>query len=129
MSERKGSRLFVGLTVLYAVFAVARASRSTTTQAELISVLLLGVCLQIFAFMMLSPKGTFSNDRPDLRESTYSAMGAASIAAIALALLLGIVVWPWFGAGSFELWLGRDHWWVVPVLAVVLFPWIRERLQ
>ncbi len=117
--------VLIGAVIGFALFVHARPEFSAGDTKFIIGFGVFFVSIAVVSFVGFgkqSAEGFFFQPR------SVWVVFASFAAAFAMLMLLSLLVLPWLGFSGLEFVFGNGAW-LVPVVAAVLFPFVRRRLQ
>ena len=124
-------RQFTLLTILgiaFVIFVAFAATSEYWSVGDVLGLAVFGVLFVALATVLLAARGQQPVEGHRGMPRSFWVIFASFAAAFAIAMLLAVLAMPWVGYQGFEVLLGPDHWWALPVLAAVAFPFVRRRL-
>jgi len=117
------------LATLLAVFVCLALWSPEWSSTNIVSLVVFSILLVVLGFLTLVVHGDLSVDGHRGLPRPFWVVYASFTGAFGLAMLLAILGLPWLGYTSFALLLGEWAWWVIPLLAVGLYPMTNSRLR
>ncbi len=125
---RRQIALLAVLGTAFVVFVALAAKSEYWSVGDVLGLAGFGIVFVVVAFMTLVARGQQPVEGHRGMPRSFWVVFASFAAAFAIAMLLAVLAVPWVGYKGFEVLLGPDYWWVLPVLAAVAFPFVRRRL-
>jgi hypothetical protein len=117
------------LGFVFAVFVGLALWSDEWASPNPISLVAFSLLLVVLGFLTLIVHGDLSVDGHRGLPRPFWVVFASFTGAFGLAMLLAILGLPWLGYAGFALLLGEWAWWVIPLLAVGLYPMTNSRLR
>ena len=117
------------LAIMLTLFVCLALWSPEWSSANIVSLVAFSILLVVIGFLTLVVRGDLSQNGHRGLPRPFWVVFASFTGAFGLAMLLAIVGLPWLGYTSFALLLGEWAWWVIPLLAVGLYPMTDSRLR
>jgi len=125
---RRQLALLAVLALAFAIFVAFTASSEYWSLTDVLALAAFGVVFVIIAFILLATRGHEPVDGHRGLPRSFWVVFAWFGVAFASAMLMAVLAMPWVGFRGFQVLLGPDQWWVLPLLAAVAYPFVRKRL-
>jgi len=116
------------LALAFLGFVLFAATSPYWSTSDVIALAVFGVFFVLLAFFQLAVRGQQPVEGHRGLPRSFWVVFASFAAAFASAMLLGVLAMPFFGYQGFEFFLGQQSWWVLCILAALLYPFVRRRL-
>ena len=116
------------MAIAFLAFVIFAAASPYWSVADVVGLAVFGLFFLLLAFVLLAVRGQDPVEGHRGFPRSYWVVFASLAGAFALAMLLSVLAMPWVGYRGFAVLLGGEHWWVLPVLAAVLYPFISRHL-
>jgi hypothetical protein len=117
------------LALTLALFVGLALWRPEWSAPNIVSLVVFSIFLVVIGFLTLVVHGDLSVDGHRGLPRPFWVIFASFTGAFGLAMLLALLGLPWLGYTSFALLLGEWAWWVIPLLAVGLYPMANDHLR
>ncbi len=104
------------------------ASDPYWSKSDVLGLSLFSIFFVALAFVVLVRRGQEPVEGHRGLPRSYWVVFASFSGAFVIALLLSVLAMPLVGFKGFEYLLGPDSWWVMLVLAAILYPFVQRRL-
>ena len=126
--SRRQIALFTILGFAFGAFVISAAIDRHSALADVLSLATFGIVFVAFACVLLATSGRKPGVGRRGIPRFFLVVFASFAVAFASAMLSGVLAMPWVGFRGFEILLGSEDWWVLPLFAIVAFPFVRKYL-